>query len=186
MPSRYLSALPTDGPAEQTSREEAGVVGDGQAYPVGRFQVAHEIEVELLKPKIRAVTSMDAPRPAGAYSQAVVSGGLVFVSGQVPREPLTGIVPDGLEAQTQLVLRNVNSILQATGLSLKDVVKISAYLADLALFDEFNRIYSEFFVQPFPARTTVGSQLRGVLVEVDAIAVIANDRPTETSSAPQE
>jgi 2-iminobutanoate/2-iminopropanoate deaminase len=54
---------------------------------------------------------------------------------------------------------------------MKDVVKVTAHFADLALFDEFNRTYSEFFIQPFPARTTVGSQLRGVLVELDVIAV---------------
>jgi 2-iminobutanoate/2-iminopropanoate deaminase len=103
-------------------------------------------------------------------------GGLVFGSGQVPREPLTGFVPDGIEAQTRLALKNVESILQAAGASMKDVVKVTAHLVDLALFDEFNRIYSEFFVEPFPARTTVGSQLRGVLVELDAIAMLA-DRP---------
>lgn len=131
--------------------------------------------------EIRPVTSTKAPRPAGAYSQAVVAGGFVFVSGQVPREPSTGIVPDGIEAQTRLVLRNLNALLEAAGASLKDVVKITAHLADLTMFDEFNRTYSESFVQPFPTRTTVGSQLRGVLVEVDAIAVLTD---THASEAP--
>jgi 2-iminobutanoate/2-iminopropanoate deaminase len=132
-----------------------------------------------LNAEIRQVTSVDAPRPAGAYSQAIVAGGLVFVSGQVPREPLTGIVPDGIAAQTRLALRNLNALLQAAGASLKDVVKITTYLADLTMFDEFNRTYAEFFVRPYPTRTTVGSQLRGVLVEVDAIAVIGDSRSSE-------
>jgi 2-iminobutanoate/2-iminopropanoate deaminase len=132
-----------------------------------------------LNAEIRQVTSVDAPRPAGAYSQAIVAGGLVFVSGQVPREPLTGIVPDGIAAQTRLALRNLNALLQAAGASLKDVVKITTYLADLTMFDEFNRTYAEFFVRPYPTRTTVGSQLRGVLVEVDAIAVIGDSRSGE-------
>jgi 2-iminobutanoate/2-iminopropanoate deaminase len=67
---------------------------------------------------------MNAPRPAGAYSQALIVGSLVFVSRQVPREPLTGFVPDGIEAQTRLPLKNVESILQAAGASMKDVVKV--------------------------------------------------------------
>jgi 2-iminobutanoate/2-iminopropanoate deaminase len=128
-----------------------------------------------VKSEIRQVAAVNAPRPAGAYSHALVAAGLVFVSGQVPREPLTGLVPEGIEAQTRLALKNVESILQAAGASMKDVVKVTAHLADLALFDEFNRTYSEFFIQPFPARTTVGSQLRGVLVELDVIAVLADE-----------
>jgi 2-iminobutanoate/2-iminopropanoate deaminase len=121
----------------------------------------------------RRVTASNGPRPAGPYSQAIVAGDLIFVSGQVPREPLTGLVPDGIEAQTRLALKNVETILQAAGASMDDVVKVTAHLVDLALFDAFNRTYLEFFREPFPARTTVGSQLRGVLVEVDAIAVFS-------------
>lgn len=122
----------------------------------------------------RRVTAANAPSPAGPYSHAIVAGGLIFVSGQVPREPLTGLVPDGIEAQTRLALKNVESILQAAGASMEDVVKVTAHLVDLALFDTFNRTYLEYFREPFPARTTVGSQLRGVLVEIDAIAVLAD------------
>jgi 2-iminobutanoate/2-iminopropanoate deaminase len=83
-------------------------------------------------------------------------------------------VPDGIEAQTRLALANVESILQAAGASMNEVVKVTAHLVDLELFDAFNRTYLEFFSEPFPARTTVGSQLRGVLVEIDAIAVLAD------------
>jgi 2-iminobutanoate/2-iminopropanoate deaminase len=122
----------------------------------------------------RRVTAANAPSPAGPYSHAIVAGGLIFVSGQVPREPLTGSVPEGIEAQTRLALKNVESILQAAGASMKDAVKITVHLVDLALFDAFNQTYLEFFSEPFPARTTVGSQLRGVLVEIDAIAVLTD------------
>ena len=127
-----------------------------------------------MKIEKRRVTVANAPRPPGPYSQAIVAGDLIFVSGQVPREPLTGLVPDGIEAQTRLALKNVETILHAAGASMEDVVKVTAYLVDLALFDAFNRTYLEFFREPFPARTTVGSQLRGVLVEIDAIAVLAD------------
>jgi 2-iminobutanoate/2-iminopropanoate deaminase len=126
-----------------------------------------------MKIEKRQVTAANAPRPAGPYSQAIVAGDLIFVSGQVPREPLTGLVPDGIEAQTRLALKNIETILQAAGASMDDVVKVTAHLVDLALFDVFNRTYLEFFREPFPARTTVGSQLRGVLVEIEAIAVLA-------------
>jgi 2-iminobutanoate/2-iminopropanoate deaminase len=125
--------------------------------------------------EIRRVTAANAPAPAGPYSQGIVAGGLIFVSGQVPRAALTGLVPDGIQAQTRLALKNVESILQAAGVSMKDVVKVSAHLVDLDLFEAFNQAYLEFFTKPFPARTTVGSELRGVLVEVDVIAVLPNE-----------
>ena len=123
------------------------------------------------------ITSQNAPRPAGAYSQAVAFGDLVFVSGQVPREAETRLIPDGIEAQTQLVIQNLQAILLAADASLKDIVKVTVHLADLAMFEQFDRTYRGYFSEPFPARTTVGSQLRGVLVEIDAIALrmVRND-----------
>lgn len=125
-----------------------------------------------MKIEKRRVTAPNAPGPAGPYSQAIVAGNLIFVSGQVPREPLTGLVPEGIAAQTRLALKNVETILHAAGASMQDVVKVTAHLVDLMLFDAFNLTYLEFFREPFPARTTVGSQLRGVLVEIEAIAFL--------------
>jgi 2-iminobutanoate/2-iminopropanoate deaminase len=117
------------------------------------------------------VRSDQAPPPAGPYSQAIVAGGFVFASGQRPADPVTGAIPSGVEEQTEQVLRNLAAVLGAAGSSLADVVKVTAHLADVSDFDAFNRVYTRYFQAPFPARTTVGSQLRGILVEVDVIAL---------------
>ena len=118
-----------------------------------------------------AIRTESSPQPVGPYSQGVRSGDLVFVAGQGPLDPVTGTIPTGIEAQTRQVLRNVRGILDAAGAAMSDVVKVSAHLADLGDFEAFNRVYGEFFEPPYPVRTTVGSQLPGILVELDAIAV---------------
>jgi reactive intermediate/imine deaminase len=118
----------------------------------------------------KAIRVSDAPAPAGPYSQGIVTGPLVFVAGQIPQDPNSGEVPAGIEAQTDRVLRNVEAILRGAGCSMADVVKVTAHLADLADFDAFNQVYRQYFPEPLPVRTTVGSRLHGVLVEVDVIA----------------
>jgi len=111
--------------------------------------------------------------PIGAYSQGLRAGDFIFVSGQGPLDPATGqIVGDTVEEQTARVLENIKAILEAGGASLADVVKVSAHLSDLALFERYNKVYSTYFPDPKPARTTVGSQLLGILVEIDAIAYV--------------
>jgi 2-iminobutanoate/2-iminopropanoate deaminase len=110
--------------------------------------------------------------PSAPYSQAFAANGFVFVSGQRPVDPISGLIPDGIGAQTRQAVDNLAAILEAAGATLGDVVKVTAYLADLAMFEEFNAVYRECFQPPYPARTTVGSQLRGILVELDAIAAI--------------
>jgi peptide/nickel transport system substrate-binding protein/2-iminobutanoate/2-iminopropanoate deaminase len=117
-----------------------------------------------------AVSTDAAPRPAGAYSQAVRLGDLVWTAGFGPQDPVTGEVPDSVADQTRQVLRNVSATLEAAGLTLDDVVKTTVHLADLADFAEFNAAYAEFFTAPAPARTTVGSQLAGIKVEIDVVA----------------
>lgn len=117
-----------------------------------------------------AVASDRVPAPSSPYSQAFVANGFVFVSGQRPVDPVSGLIPEGIGAQTVQVIENLAAILAAAGATLGDVVKVTAHLADLALFEEFNAVYRERFTPPYPARTTVGSQLRGILVEIDAIA----------------
>lgn len=113
--------------------------------------------------------------PSGPYSPGMHAGDFVFVSGQVPRDPATGqIVGETIEEQTAQVLENIKAILEAGGATLADVVKVSAHLTDLSLFDRYNKVYISYFPDPKPTRTTVGSQLLGFLVEIDAIAYVGD------------
>src|SRR5215207_9855705 len=116
------------------------------------------------------VTADKGPKPAGSYSHAVISGGFVFVSGQGPVDPETGDMPDAFADQVRQTLQNVQTILEAAGSGLNNVVKVNAYVTDLTRFAEFNEVYGEFFRHDPPARTTVGASLLGFLVEVDCIA----------------
>ena len=118
----------------------------------------------------RTVTADKAPNPAGPYSHAVVADGFVFISGQGPVNPETGTMPDAFADQVRQTLRNVRTILEASGSGLDDVVKVNAFVTDLTRFREFNEVYGEFFPHDPPARTTVGASLLGILVEVDCIA----------------
>ncbi|MFJ4918410.1 RidA family protein [Streptomyces sp. NPDC088725] len=121
----------------------------------------------------RAVHTDSAPRPAGAYSQGVVAGGFLYTAGFGPQDPETGKVPEGAAAQTAQVLRNISAVLAARGLTLDDVVKATVHLADLHRdFEAFNAAYREFFTDPCPVRTTVGSELMNILVEIDVVAVV--------------
>ncbi len=118
------------------------------------------------------ITAEKGPEPAGPYSHAVVANGFVFVSGQGPVDPETGAMPDAFKDQVRQTLSNVQTILEAAGSSLDDVVKVNAYVTDLTRFSEFNEVYKEFFRHDPPARTTVASGLLGFLVEIDCIAVL--------------
>lgn len=122
-------------------------------------------------PKPFPVGTTAAPDPGGPYSQAICAGDFVFLSGQRPVDPGTGAISAGFSQQCHAVLDNLGHVLAAAGSSARDVVKVTVHLADLASFEEFNTVYEQYFSPPYPARTTVGSSLRGILVEVDAIAV---------------
>ncbi len=116
-----------------------------------------------------------APRAIGPYSQGVRIGNLLFLSGQIPIEPMTGmVVRGGIEAETRQVLENLAVVLESGGAALKDVVKTTVFLKNLDDFDDMNGIYGEFFKPPYPARSTVGVKglPKGVSVEIDAVAVI--------------
>jgi len=124
---------------------------------------------------MRHVRTESAPMPAGHYSQAVVYGGLVFVSGQLPvdpvsREPETGPV----EAQTLRALENVKAIVEASGSDLSRVLKVTVYIADVALWSRVNSVYADFFGDHRPARVVVPvpELHHGVLVEIDAVAAV--------------
>jgi 2-iminobutanoate/2-iminopropanoate deaminase len=114
-----------------------------------------------------------APKPIGPYSQAVKVGPWLFLSGQIPIDPRSGEVVDGdIEVQTRRVLENVKAILESMGYTLDDVVKVTVYLADLKDFPRFNNVYSEYFKDKPPARTTVQvtGLPRNAKIEIDVIA----------------
>jgi 2-iminobutanoate/2-iminopropanoate deaminase len=121
------------------------------------------------------ISTKKGASPMGAYSQGLKAGDFVFVSGQGPLDPDTGkVVGETIEEQTTRTLENVKAILESAGASMADVVKVSAHLSDLSLFDRYNKVYSTYFPDPKPTRTTVGSQLLGIMVEIDAIAYIGD------------
>jgi 2-iminobutanoate/2-iminopropanoate deaminase len=121
----------------------------------------------------------EIPLPKGAYSPAVRVGDLLFVSGQVPRNPRTGEIEGKTVAeQTRRVLANLRLVLEAGGGTLEDVVAMNCYLADERDWDAFNAEYKSVFKPPYPTRTTVGVGLRDVLVEVSAIAWLGPSRST--------
>lgn len=120
-----------------------------------------------------AVTLSNAPKPAGPYSHGVVANGFLYTAGFGPQDPATGLVVEGgVQEQTRQVLRNIGAVLAEYGLGIDDVVKVTAHLEDLADFAEYNEAYAEFFQEPYPVRTTVGSRLANILVEIDVVAAV--------------
>ena len=120
----------------------------------------------------KAVLSQNAPKPIGPYSQAVQAGNFLFVSGQLAIDPKDGkLIVENIKLQTRLVMENIKAILEAADFSLKDIVQSNVYLSSMSLFEEFNREYAKFFECDFPARATVGIELKpGALVEVSVVA----------------
>lgn len=119
----------------------------------------------------KAVRTDRAPDPAGAYSQGVVAGGFLFTAGFGPQDPADGAVAPSVGEQTAQALANISAVLAEHGLTLDDVVKTTVHLENLkADFAEFDAVYQEHFSAPYPVRTTVGSALANILVEIDAVA----------------
>ena len=115
----------------------------------------------------------DAPPPKGPYSPAVRAGGFIYVSGQTPRDPVTGVlIGDDVATQTRQTLSNVQRLLTEAGASMSDVVSVIIYLTDVDDWATMNSVYTEFFVAPFPSRTAVGVSLRDILVEISAVAYV--------------
>lgn len=115
----------------------------------------------------------NAPSPAGPYSQGVVAGGFLYTAGFGPQDPATGAVPEGVAEQTRQVLRNIGAVLAEHGLTHDDVVKTTVHLERVDRdFAAYNEAYQEFFTEPYPVRTTVGSDLANILVEIDVVAKV--------------
>ncbi len=126
----------------------------------------------------KAIHSPSGPQAIGPYSQAVSSGHLVFLSGQIGIDPRTGnLVEGGTEAEAEQVLRNLGAVLEAAELGFEDVVRLTIYLVDLADFASVNELCAKTLCEPFPARATVGvaGLPRGARVEIDAIAATRGD-----------
>jgi len=125
---------------------------------------------------IRQVSTPKAPQAIGPYSQAVIAGGFVFCSGQIPLDPASGQLSTGdVREQTRVVLRNLSAVLEAAGSSLGRVIKTTVFLADMAEFAAMNEVYQEAFGSARPARATVqvAGLPRGARVEIEAVATLA-------------
>jgi 2-iminobutanoate/2-iminopropanoate deaminase len=120
----------------------------------------------------KTVIVAGAPKPAGPYSHAVVANGFVFVAGQGPQTPESGVVPGDFKEQVRQTLKNIQTILKSVGCDMKDVIKVNAYLTDPTRFADYNEVYKEFFTSDFPVRTTVQAGLIKILVEIDCMAVL--------------
>jgi 2-iminobutanoate/2-iminopropanoate deaminase len=120
----------------------------------------------------QAIQTNGAPAALGPYSQGIRSGEFVFCSGQLGLDPTTGELADGVEAQAERSLRNLQSVLDAAGLTFDDVVKTTIFLADVNDFAAVNAVYTKFMPEPAPARSTIGVAAlpKGGLVEIEAIA----------------
>ncbi len=119
----------------------------------------------------KVIRTTQAPRPRGVYSQAIVDGDFVFVAGQGSINPVTNELELGdIRSETRRTLKNIQAILEASGCTLKDIVRIGVFLADLKDFDAMNDVFRQFFPEDPPARTTVGCELPRIKIEIDCIA----------------
>ena len=122
---------------------------------------------------MKQISTQNAPAAIGPYSQAIEVNGFVYASGQLPIDPAIGAFPEGgVKEQTRQSILNVKAILEEAGLALSNVVKTTVYLADMGDFAAMNEVYSQFFVQPFPARSAIAVKAlpKGALVEVEVVA----------------
>ena len=122
----------------------------------------------------QVISTVNAPKAVGPYSQAVAVGDVLYCSGQIPLDPVTGeMVVGGVRDQTERVLANLRAVLEASSMRVSDVVKATVFMTDLGCFSEMNEVYAAFFSEPFPARSTVqvAALSRGAQVEIEIVAV---------------
>ena len=121
----------------------------------------------------KVIKTTKAPAAIGPYNQAIQVGNLVYTSGQIPIDPATGnFVEGGIKEQTRQSLLNVKAILEEAGLTMNDVIKTTVFMADMNDFSDMNAVYSEFFPEPYPARSAVAVKTlpKGALVEIEVVA----------------
>ena len=125
----------------------------------------------------KVIHTQNAPQAVGTYSQAVQVGDLVFLSGQLGIDPVSGELQGDFEAQAHQAFRNLRAVCQAAGGDLKDIVRLGVFLTDMACFARFNQIMSEYFTEPYPARAAVevSGLPKGGLVEAEAIMATQKD-----------
>lgn len=120
---------------------------------------------------MKETKTTNAPAAIGPYSQAITVGNLLFTSGQIPIDPATGNIPEGVEAQARQALTNVKNLISAGGGKIENTVKTTVFIQNMADFGKINEIYAEFFTEPFPARSCVevAKLPKDVLLEIEAI-----------------
>ncbi len=124
----------------------------------------------------KVIKTTKAPAAIGPYNQAIQVGNLVYTSGQIPIGPATGnFVEGGIKEQTRQSLLNVKAILEEAGLTMSDVIKTTVFMADMNDFSDMNAVYSEFFPEPYPARSAVAVKTlpKGALVEIEVVAGVS-------------
>ena len=122
---------------------------------------------------MKKIVTANAPGAIGPYSQGYIANGFVFTSGQIPVDPVTGQIPEGITAQADQSCRNIKAVLEAGGAGMENVIKTTCFLADMADFADFNAVYSRYF-PTCPARSCVAVKTlpKNVLCEIEAIAVL--------------
>lgn len=122
----------------------------------------------------KVISTNAAPAAIGPYSQAIRIGDFIFISGQIPVNPATGNIPEGIKAQTAQSIANIKAILAEAGISIDHVIKTTVFLADMSLFGEMNEVYGNEFTSPYPARSAVAVKKlpKQVLVEIETIAAV--------------
>ena len=123
---------------------------------------------------MKQILATPAPEAIGPYSQAIISGNMLYCSGQIPVDPKTGIIPDGVKAQVDQALTNVKNLVSAAGGKIENTVKTTVFIKDMNDFAVINEIYSKYFTEPFPARSCVEvSRLpKDVLLEIEVIVAL--------------
>jgi 2-iminobutanoate/2-iminopropanoate deaminase len=124
----------------------------------------------------KVIKTTKAPAAIGPYNQAIQVGNLVYTSGQIPIDPATGnFVEGGIKEQTRQSLLNVKAILEKAELTMSDVIKTTVFMADMNDFSDMNAVYSEFFPEPYPARSAVAVKTlpKGALVEIEVVAGVS-------------